>query len=145
MFAHLEALQAIGTANGENRFTGTEGYEDSVTYVASVLEGAGYNVTIQAFDAIVYALDEVPEMSSPTQGAFEWDVDFFDFEFSASGSVTGPLAFVPAVGCEPADFDAFPAGSVALISRGVCNFRSRSRMRRKQVRWNELMGMVRLC
>ena len=35
---HLEAFQAIGSANGNTRATGTPGYEASVEYVVDTLE-----------------------------------------------------------------------------------------------------------
>jgi hypothetical protein len=126
MFVHLDALQAIGTKNGGNRFTGTQGYEDSVTYATGVFEGAGYNVTIQEFIVAVYELNDFPEMSSATQGPFEQGVDFSDMTFSGTGTVTGPVAFALEVGCEIADFDDFPAESIAVISRGVCTFATKA-------------------
>jgi hypothetical protein len=121
MFVHLDALQAIGTQNGGNRFTGTQGYEDSVAYAAGVFEGAGYDVKIQEFNVTVFELDDVPEMSSLTF-SFEEGVDFSGMTFSGSGTATGPVAFVPAFGCNTADFESFPANSIAVISRGVCAF-----------------------
>ena len=47
--AHLEELQRIADANGDNRATGTTGFEASVAYVAEQLTGAGYEVERQAF------------------------------------------------------------------------------------------------
>ena len=38
---HLEAFQAIGSANGNTRATGTPGYDASVEYVISQLERSG--------------------------------------------------------------------------------------------------------
>ena len=50
ILSHLRQFQAIATANGNNRFTGTAGYHESVAYVVSKLEEAGYNVTQQQFE-----------------------------------------------------------------------------------------------
>jgi len=48
--------------------------------------------------------------------------------YSGSGDVTAPVTVLPAPpadptpGCEAADFAGFPAGNIALISRGACTF-----------------------
>ena len=52
---HQAALQAIADANPDefypdSRRAGTQGYSDSVDYVAGLLESAGYNVTLDPFD-----------------------------------------------------------------------------------------------
>ncbi|MEZ5209222.1 MAG: hypothetical protein R2690_20135, partial [Acidimicrobiales bacterium] len=47
LLEHLEALQAIGDANGGNRAFDEPGYDASVDYVAGRLESAGYTVTRQ--------------------------------------------------------------------------------------------------
>ncbi len=47
---HLNAFQAIATANGGNRASGTPGYDASVDYVVERLEAAGYKVTREQLD-----------------------------------------------------------------------------------------------
>ena len=48
--------------------------------------------------------------------------------YSGSGDVTAPVTHLAAPpgdatpGCEAADFAGFPAGNIALISRGGCTF-----------------------
>ena len=42
---HLNALQAIGTANGGTRASGTPGFDKSKDYVVQRLTAAGYDVT----------------------------------------------------------------------------------------------------
>ena len=49
---HQAAFQAIATANGGTRASGTTGYDQSAEYVAERMEAAGYNVTIQPFDFV---------------------------------------------------------------------------------------------
>lgn len=44
---HLEEFQAIATANGGNRASGTPGYSQSVDYVDETLTAAGFTVTRQ--------------------------------------------------------------------------------------------------
>jgi aminopeptidase S len=47
--SHLNQLQTIATNNGGKRYTGTPGYQASVTYVQTQLQNAGYTVTVQPF------------------------------------------------------------------------------------------------
>ena len=51
---HQAAFQAIADANGGDRFAASQGYSDSVNYVAGKLTEAGYSVTIQPFDYIAF-------------------------------------------------------------------------------------------
>ena len=57
--------------------------------------------------------------------------DFLGMDYSGSGDVTAPVTAVDinlagdrasTSGCEAADFAGFPAGNIALIQRGTCNF-----------------------
>ena len=47
---HQAAFQAIADANGGTRQAGTPGYAQSAEYVASTLEAAGYEVTLDPFE-----------------------------------------------------------------------------------------------
>jgi aminopeptidase S len=49
MTGHLEALQRIADANGGNRASGTNGYEESARYVEEQLRAAGYTPVRQTF------------------------------------------------------------------------------------------------
>ena len=56
--AHQQAFQDIADANDDEfypgtRAAGTEGYAESVEYVAGLIEDAGYNVTLDPFDVHV--------------------------------------------------------------------------------------------
>jgi aminopeptidase Y len=43
--------------------------------------------------------------------------------YSGSGDVTAPVSTLTVItGCDPSDFAGFPAGDIALISRGACTF-----------------------
>jgi len=62
--------------------------------------------------------------------------DFATMEFSGTGDVTAPVTPVgplnvpigntepgtTASGCDAADFASFPAGNIALVQRGTCDF-----------------------
>ncbi|HYJ70326.1 MAG TPA: M28 family peptidase [Nocardioidaceae bacterium] len=47
--AHLAELQRIADENGGSRATGQPGYQASVDWIRSTLEGAGYTVSVQEF------------------------------------------------------------------------------------------------
>ncbi len=138
MTEHLEALQAIADANGGTRVDGTQGYEDSVAYVADQLDAAGYDVTIQpfTFEAFQTSDTELARISPQPRTYVEgFTDDFVVSEFSGSGDVTALVQAVDEVvpiganppgtsnsGCEANDFDGFNAGNIALIQRGTCDF-----------------------
>jgi PA domain len=58
----------------------------------------------------------------PTTYNFGLGNDFTVIEFSAPGDVTASVRAIPSLGCAAADFVNFPAGSIALITRGTCTF-----------------------
>ena len=138
MAEHLAALQAIADANDDTRVDGTDGYEESVDYVAEQLEAAGYEVTIQPFSFEAFqTFDTVLERISPDPRVYVegFTEDFVVSEFSGSGDVTAQIQAVDVVvpigsnppgtsssGCEAADFNGFVAGRIALIQRGTCDF-----------------------
>ncbi|MFC7496905.1 MULTISPECIES: M28 family peptidase [unclassified Nocardioides] len=131
---HLDALQAIADANGDNRQAGTPGHDASVDYVEGLLQAAGYQTTRQQFsyertDFSDSALRKV----SPTPATdYVFGVDYFPMDFAGEGD-TGevPVTVVDVnlagdrastSGCEATDFTGFPDGNIALIQRGSCNF-----------------------
>lgn len=131
---HLKEFQKIADQYGD-RAAGRPGYKASVDYVVKELTRAGYTPEVQEFP-FTYA--EENSALSRLDPATTW-VDGQDFlrntfdSGSPKGTATGPLVpvdFVPAFpangtsssGCEAADFAGFPAGGVALIQRGGCDF-----------------------
>jgi aminopeptidase Y len=124
---HQAELQAIADANNGIRISGSPGYDASVEYAARVFGDAGYHVTIQPFQFqtfIYLSLPVLEQVSPPPAGPIANTV----FSYSGSGDVTAPVTALPAPpadatpGCEAADFAGFPAGDIALISRGGCTF-----------------------
>ena len=122
---HLEALQAIADANGGTRATRTPGYQASVDYVVDVLEESGWSAEIVPFtyNATDTALQQLTPSSiaHPNGGATG----------TGEGDVTAAVVAVDinlagtrqnTSGCEASDFAGFPAGSIALLQRGACNF-----------------------
>jgi aminopeptidase Y len=120
--AHQAALQAIADANGDTRVSGTPGYDASVDYVAGRLSAAGYDVDIQPFQFqtfIILTPTILEQVSPPPAGPVANNV----LSYSGSGDVTAPVSTVSDIrGCNAADFAGFPAGNIALISRGACTF-----------------------
>ena len=124
---HQAAFQAIADANNGIRTSGTPGYNQSVDYVVAQLTSYGYNVTVQPFQFqtfIVLSPTILEQVSPPPAGPIANNI----FSYSGSGDVTAPVTALPAPpadatpGCEAGDFAGFPAGNIALISRGACTF-----------------------
>ncbi len=120
--AHQAALQAIADANNGIRTSGTPGFDASVAYAEQVLSAAGYLVTVQPFQfqTFITLSPSVLEQISPlATGPIANSI----LSYSGSGDVTAPVSTLPVItGCNAADFAGFPAGNIALISRGVCTF-----------------------
>jgi Zn-dependent M28 family amino/carboxypeptidase len=117
---HQAALQGIANANGGTRVSGSPGYDQSVDYVVGKLGAAGWNVTTQAFQfqTFVVLTPSVLEQVAPAPGGpLPHDI----MSYSGSGDVTATVSTPSgdARGCFAADFAGFPAGNVALVSRGT--------------------------
>lgn len=123
---HQAALQSIADANGGNRAAGTPGYDASVAYVVDKMEAAGYDVTLDEFP-FTYVAPATLQQLSPISGVYETG----PFTGTGYGSVTGSVTAVDInltlprandSGCDASDFAGFPAGNIALVQRGTCNF-----------------------
>ena len=130
---HLQMLHDIALANDGNRAAGLPGYDGSLNYVKETLERAGYQVTLQAFpfSAFYPQGPGVLQAVAPTPADYQWEVDFTYLSQTDAGDVTAAVAPVDIAlgagntsssGCEAEDFAGFPAGSIALLQRGACNF-----------------------
>jgi aminopeptidase Y len=124
---HQAALQAIADANNGTRVSGSPGYDASVAYVEDALTAAGYDVTVQEFQFqtfITLSPSVLEQVSPPPAGPIVNNI----MAYSGSGDVTAAVTALPAPpadatpGCDAADFAGFPAGDIALISRGACTF-----------------------
>ncbi|WP_086664946.1 M28 family peptidase [Lentzea kentuckyensis] len=132
---HLTALHDIAVANGGTRTSGGAGYDASAEYVAGQLRAAGYEVVVQDYPFPVYT--SKPELRIGTTN-YTAGRDFSTMLHSPGGTVTAPVTGVDLVlppgpapdtsssGCEPADFTGFPAGHIALLQRGTCNYRTKA-------------------
>jgi hypothetical protein len=119
---HLDALQAIASANGGTRASGTPGYTASADYVDRTLAAAGYVVTRQPFTFRTFSetADATFQRTAPTTRTYDAD-DFATMEYSGSGSVTAPVQAVDLV---------LPPGATASTSTRVRGVRLR-RLRRR--------------
>jgi Zn-dependent M28 family amino/carboxypeptidase len=141
---HMAELEAIADANPfegiPTRATGTPGHEASVEYVVEVMEAAGYEVTLQPFEADIF-FEQGPaafERVSPDPVVYpRYDGVtgvWYTADFSGDGDVTAEAAVVDFVepttqaslssaGCEATDYDGIDVtGMVVLLQRGTCDF-----------------------
>ena len=131
---HQAQLQKIADNNDDpfypgTRLAGTEGYAESVAYVAGLLRAAGYQVTLDEFE-FQFVFPAVLEQLTPVNATYETGT----FTNSGDGDVTGnvipvDINLVPprasTSGCEAADFaglDFSGPSNIALIQRGTCTF-----------------------
>jgi hypothetical protein len=131
---HQAAFQEIADANDDpfypgTRAAGTEGYAESVEYVAGLLRDAGYEVTLDPVE-ITFNFPATLRQLTPVQATYETGV----FTGSGSGTVEGQVIPVDinltpprasTSGCEAADFagiDWSGDADIALVQRGTCFF-----------------------
>ena len=136
---HQEAFQAIADANDDpfypgTRAAGTEGYADSVEYVAGLLEDAGYDVTLDPVE-IEFNFPAMLRQLTPVAATYETGV----FTGSGSGTVEGNVIPVDInlTGDRAVDQRLRGGGlrrarlqrdaDIALIQRGTCNFGTKAR------------------
>ena len=131
---HQEAFQAIADTSDDpvypgTRAAGTEGYAESVEYVAGLLEDAGYDVTLDPVQ-ITFNFPATLRQLTPVDADYETGV----FTGSGDGTVEGQVIPVDinltgdrasTSGCEASDFagiDWSGDADIALVQRGTCNF-----------------------
>ena len=135
---HEQALQAIADANGGNRVAGSPGNAATVDYIATTMRADGWAVQKEPFEFPFFQENSSStfSQSSPSTATFVNGTEFLTMQYSGSGGVTGdvtavgpmnvPIGSTPpgttASGCNASDFAGFPAGNIALVQRGTCNF-----------------------
>jgi Zn-dependent M28 family amino/carboxypeptidase len=137
MLQHSFALQKIADNNGGTRVAGSPGNDKTVNYIVQQMKQTGWKVKKQPFEFPFFQelADPVFERTTPTPHTYTQD-EFQTMDYSGSGDVTGAVVPVDVTvpmdpnapastsnsGCDAADFNGFPAGSIALVQRGTCNF-----------------------
>ena len=132
---HQAPFQKIADNNDDpiypgTRAAGTEGYAESVDYVAGLLRDAGYQVTLDAFQ-FEFVFPALLQQLTPVDA----DVRDRRLHRQRPGDVTGNVIPVDinldsataasTSGCEAADFaglDFAGPNDIALIQRGTCTF-----------------------
>lgn len=130
-YAHLQELQRIADAHDGNRAIGTPGYDASVDYVSGKLREAGYEVQTPSFEVRSFTANDarltVANEPVPTE-ALSYS------PATPPGGLTAPLSVRPRTpqdptpGCEAADYTGIPAGAIAVVERGVCEFGQKSQL-----------------
>ena len=145
VFEHQQAFQEIADANDDEfypgtRAAGTEGYDDSVDYVADLLRAAGWKVELDPV-AVTFTLPSTLRQLTPEPEA---EYETGAFTGSGSGTVEGQVIPVDLAlgtaewptepadstsGCEAEDFagiDWSGDDDIALVQRGACNFANKA-------------------
>ena len=140
---HQTALQQIASLNDDTREVFSTGYQESLDYVVSTLEEAGYDPQVDQFNFPVWEESKPPvlNMVSPTAKTYvpgdasDSDLPTADFITMANsptkeltnapvfpvGGIIDPPTGGSASGCEAAQYNGV-AGKVALVQRGTCPF-----------------------
>jgi len=134
---HMTAFQQIADLSDGNRLAGSIGHERSSQYVYDRLKDAGYKPRFQNFTYTFNGNRTAPVLEVVNGASYASGFQFTtpsSLDANDSGSVTAPLHAVnltiPSVppddgsasGCNSSDFAGFPAGAIALIQRGTCDF-----------------------
>jgi Zn-dependent M28 family amino/carboxypeptidase len=123
--AHLEALESVAERNDGTRAVGTPGYTESVAYVVRKLRAAGLRPRQKtfSFDYFRETRPTVFERVTPAVVRYQRNRDFLTMRYSGGGDVTARIVPVSgSSGCAGTDFSGFPAGAIALMTRGGCPF-----------------------
>jgi hypothetical protein len=135
----MKAFQEIADQNPgpdghASRNSGEPGYKASADYVASKMEQAGYDVTLQKYKFLYYAFTGIPSFSevSPTPRTYTLNVDWGPGQSTGTADAliqpAGGIVIPPtdtsssSSGCTAADFNSSMQDRIALIQRGGCNF-----------------------
>jgi Zn-dependent M28 family amino/carboxypeptidase len=139
LWNHMKAFQKIANQNPgpdgmPSRNSGEPGYKASADYVASKMQQAGYDVTLQKYKFLYYAFTGIPSFSevSPSPRNYTLNVDWGPGQSTGTADAliqpAGGIVIPPTVassstsGCTAADFNSSMQNRIALIQRGGCNF-----------------------
>jgi len=99
-----------------NRVFGGQAHNDTVNFIAEVLEETGYyDVSIQPFVELYSGGNSTLTVNGAATNQSL-------LTYTPSGNVEGSLVLVDNFGCDPADYPAEVEGNIALVSRGECTF-----------------------
>ncbi|TDZ19770.1 putative leucine aminopeptidase 2 [Colletotrichum orbiculare MAFF 240422] len=116
LLAGSQSLQDIADAHEGNRAFGGGGHNATVDWLVEELEKLDY------YDVYKQPFTETFSGSKLSLSVDGSAVDALPMTYTPGGTVSGaPLVAVANLGCDAADYPDL-AGSVALVSRGSCNF-----------------------
>ncbi|KAH6665511.1 putative leucine aminopeptidase 2 [Halenospora varia] len=97
-----------------NRLIGTPGHNSTINWIKGIIESFPdyYTVSLQPFDL---ALGVSANLTNNGVA-----MEAFAVGLAPGGHVTGPLTYVPNLGCAAADFAAVKKGDIILVGRGNC-------------------------
>lgn len=103
-----------------NRVFGGQAHNDTVNFLAEVLEQTGY------YDVEIQPFVELYSGGNSTLSINGQKTNQTLFTYTPSGRVNASVVAVNNVGCDAADFPPEVADNIALISRGTCPFSQKS-------------------
>ncbi|TXK16352.1 M28 family peptidase [Homoserinibacter sp. GY 40078] len=133
----LRTFQWIADRYDGNRAAGTEGHEKTAAYIEKLLKRAGYSTERQPFSYEKVNIDRAEfSQVSPDPVDYVLEDEFYPMDYSGEGAVEeGAVTPVDinldgdrasTSGCEAEDFAGFPAGDIALVQRGSCDFATKA-------------------
>eukprot|EP01112_Ceratiomyxa_fruticulosa_P011119 TRINITY_DN2993_c0_g1_i1.p1 TRINITY_DN2993_c0_g1~~TRINITY_DN2993_c0_g1_i1.p1 ORF type:complete len:499 (-),score=134.61 TRINITY_DN2993_c0_g1_i1:80-1576(-) len=127
----LNDLWKIAQENNGTRAAGTTGYEASVNYILGQLKQTDYEVSVQLFNFSSLIVVEPPTLEQVNPVPKTWT---YQTDYNVMGSGEGPrsanaeMFIVSSLGCNEEDWDGFPPGYIALVTRGVCAFQDKANL-----------------
>ena len=142
---HLDALQAIATAENGNRAVKSRGFNRTVDYIYDYLtSNTDLSVTKRYFLMRNYQLLSNPTFSSTINGIIKnyrysttlSQAEFTNVQYSTSISATANLQVtaIPNLGCSDRDWQSArppPSGVIAIVKRGDCSFEEKAALATK--------------
>ena len=142
LWNYMKAFQQIADDNPgpdghPSRNSGEPGYLASAQYVANLMSQWGYHVHIQTYQFPYFSFVGTPSFSEVSPVSHDYTLTTDWNAGRSNGSTTAALQPVAGIvipptptpssasGCDPADFNGFVAGRVALIQRGTCTFQAK--------------------
>ena len=112
-----------GSDGHGNRDTGTNGYKQSVQYVAGLMRKAGYLVTIQTYNYTTAEVTGMP-LFQTSAGNYLQGQDWYVARLTGAGTLTAPVqpAAASGNGCSLGDFAGFVRGNLALLPHANCAY-----------------------
>ncbi|MDT5335197.1 MAG: hypothetical protein QOD90_702 [Mycobacterium sp.] len=121
MYAHLEKLSDIATANGNSRADGTPGYDASVDYVAGVLRDKGFDVQTPEVERLAMSAPGKPTLVASGR-SFAVDQASLLVTTAPGGLSAVTLRPQRPSGCSAGDYGSVDVrGAIAIVDDKDCS------------------------